>query len=154
MQIRDSFFFILLILQIILNLQYIIKFTISIIILLSSNNARVKTYDMQRIFEISNIQTMLKIYYEDTDLYPEQLDFNTPLEYNERVYIDSISRSFDVYSGEGFCPKDFKLQYFQKDNGQSYQILFCVDHDTWGIKAGYYTLTPQTTIEKLKNKSQ
>jgi type II secretory pathway pseudopilin PulG len=128
---------------------------IIVLSLLSLNGARITTYDMKRIFNIRDIQSALQLYYSDVKHYPEQLDFDKPLKFNDTIYINNpMPTVYSTYTGRGFCPKDFKMQYLQKDNGQSYQILFCIDNITWGINAGYHVVSPQIKINDLQNKTK
>jgi hypothetical protein len=128
---------------------------IIVLSMLSLNSARVTTYDMKRIVNIDGVQTALQLYYSDAKHYPEQLDFDKPLKFNETVYSNNpMPAIYNTYSGEGVCPKNFKMQYSQIDNGQSYQILFCIDSDAWGINAGRHTISPQIKINDLKDKTK
>jgi hypothetical protein len=129
----------------------VVILAITMFLYFALNNARVTTADMKRISQIAQMQTMLELYKDDVGKYPESYDFQTPLSYDGFTYIERpIPGEYLRYKGLGVCPTNFVSLYNSIDSGNSYEILFCVDFDTWCISAGQHKLTPTIGIMQLK----
>lgn len=103
------------------------------------NNARVKSRDARRVSDIKQVQTALELYYMDAKEYPNLLVSGQNLSFGELNYMIIPN---NPTPNDGDCPGDFEYQYAVKDNGQSYELTYCLGGETGGQQKGYNKASP------------
>lgn len=113
---------------------------IFIVVLLSSYLlAQAKTRDAQRLADIKQIQTALKVFYTDNGFYPETLGTGEPkgiedfLKYWPQAPVPA----------DGSCTElQNKYTYVPLVSGESFEVKFCLGKNTEIFKAGPRVLNP------------
>ncbi len=104
---------------------------------------RKKSRNAKRISDVKQMQTAVELYYNDHDKYPKELIPGESLEGEDEYetrYMYYIP--MNPLPSEGECEADFEYSYQVKDEGQSYELKYCVSEDVAGISEGHHTATP------------
>lgn len=89
------------------------------------NSAREKAIDAKRVSNIKITQTALELYYMDAGEYPETITIGEPIEYNGVTYLNTVPGH--TASNDGVCSEDFEISYKQTENGQNYELTYCLN---------------------------
>lgn len=110
-----------------------------IVLLTSYLSARVKTRDTQRLTDIKQIQTALKVFYTDNGFYPET-NFS-----GEPKGIEDFLKYWPVAPTppDGYCDQSQnQYTYSPRASGESFEVQFCLGKTTEIYKAGLHILNP------------
>lgn len=117
---------------------------------ISLNKKVAESRDAKRVSDIKNIQQFLEFFWEDQGFYPNELKFGEALQYNDSTYMSTVPNN--PKPNDGNCPNDFEYQYELKDNGQSYELTYCLGTNTKETK-GVHTVTApsHTNINSIQS---
>ena len=116
-----------------------ILLTISVIYF---GNASQKKRDTQRISDITQIQNALEMYFRYESRYPDSLTFGGTLigsTTSSTTYLRRIPQNPSPRN-EGTC-LNAEYSYASLNNGQDYQLSFCLANDTSNLLAGLKCVT-------------
>jgi hypothetical protein len=88
----------------------------------------IKKRDTQRISDIAIIQRQLEIYHLENNKYPDELVF--AFEYADRPV------PVNPRPSDKICHEDFEYSYLVKNNGEAYELSYCLGLGTDNIPAG------------------
>jgi len=111
--------------------------------------SRSKSRDAKRVFDIKQMQTALELYFNDAKQYPLNIRTGGTIEFEGTVYMKIVPKN-PTSTNDGDCPKNLEYQYTQKENGESYELIFCIGAKAGYIEAGFNVATPGGiyTLEK------
>lgn len=96
--------------------------------------------DARRISDIKIIQTALELYYNDTGKYPEEIKTGEPLIYGDIIYMRSIP--LHPALNNEICKENNEYKYTQVNNGNSYELQYCLDEGLDSLPAGINIASP------------
>ena len=105
--------------------------------LIAFGQAQALAHNQERISDIKQIQTALKIYFTDNGFYPPGNGLGGPSGMNNYLNfwptppqgIGSCSKTQNIYS------------YAEKSSGTDYELSFCLGTAVNGLSAGIHTVT-------------
>lgn len=110
-----------------------------IVLLVSYSSAHVKTRDTQRLTDIKQVQTALRVFYADNGFYPETSVSGVP------KGIENFLQYWPVapVPADGACTQ-LQNQYIYSPliSGESFEVKFCLGKTTESYKAGLHILNP------------
>ena len=110
-----------------------------IVSLTSYLSARVKTRDSQRLADIKQIQTALKVFYTDNGFYPETSSFGEPKGITDYIKYWPIAPT----PTDGSCDQSQnQYTYSPRASGESFEVQFCLGKSLGTFKAGQHILDP------------
>ena len=115
-------------------------FLIGFLSYMALENARIKSRDAKRISDIKQMQTAFELYYSDENHYPSEAEFQGEVPSKINDYIHQLPSN--PLPNDGLCFENFEYEYKVKENGKSYELIFCIGHDVAGLNEGYNVATP------------
>lgn len=118
---------------------------ISVIAVLSTltvvylETARMTARDTRRISDVKQIQLALKMYYNDTGMYPTYVTINNSIANGGTNYLLRVPSNPTPRNDNG-CD-DQEYQYTQLENGQGYNLTFCLGDRTDDLDGGSHSGT-------------
>ena len=70
------------------------------------------------------MQTALELYHLDAGEYPSELIPGEELKYEDAIYLYQIPENPQPSDGE--CEADMEYSYSVDDNGQNYELFYCL----------------------------
>ncbi|MCX6792620.1 MAG: prepilin-type N-terminal cleavage/methylation domain-containing protein [Candidatus Falkowbacteria bacterium] len=101
--------------------------------------ARMSARDARRISDVKQIQVALKMYYNDTGIYPTVITAGSSISVGGTNYILRVPAN-PVPRNDGTCV-DQEYQYTQLEGGQRYSLSFCLGDKTDDLDAGNHSAT-------------
>ncbi|MCX6792619.1 MAG: prepilin-type N-terminal cleavage/methylation domain-containing protein [Candidatus Falkowbacteria bacterium] len=103
------------------------------------DTARMSSRDARRVSDIKQLQLALKMYYNDTGIYPTTLTANSSITDKGKNYLLRVPANPTPRADNGCVDQDYK--YTQLENGQRYSLSFCLGDKTDDLDGGNHTLT-------------
>ena len=104
-------------------------------------NAEVETRDARRIADVRQIITAVELYWNDQGTYPPNVTPGGAIS----SFINEVPGN--PLPNDGVCDTNFEYEYKVLDNGQSYELSYCLGETTKSgdrfIKAGYNKAGPE-----------
>ena len=94
----------------------------------SMEKAKVNSRDAKRVSDVKQMQTALELYYNDNEKYPESIT-------DTHDYLFTIPTN--PIPEKGDCPEDFDYIYQVKEDGEGYDLYFCLEENTGSLGSGY-----------------
>ena len=114
--------------------------------MVSLGGTRGKARDARRLADIKEIQTALEMYYLDANGYPPTANVTPGGSISSTdgvIYMKKVPKNPSPQNdgaGGTKCPSSDYI-YEQKEDGNSYTILYCLGADTGGISKSTHTAT-------------
>ncbi|MFA7702484.1 MAG: FISUMP domain-containing protein, partial [Patescibacteria group bacterium] len=115
---------------------------------ISFSNARQKARDAKRVSDITQVQNTLELYFRDEGRYPASLTFGSELvgSSSNRVYMVKLPEN-PTPRNDNTCP-DNEYSYLATNNGESYELNFCVSETTGNFASGEKCATSQGILNQ------
>ncbi len=110
------------------------------------NNNRANSRDTKRLADVKQIQTALRMYYNDYKTYPTTAEWGTRLATGSNVYLEKIPVA--PQTSEGDCG-DYSKSYIYESDGETYSIKFCLNNVVGDYTVGFKSATPNG-IERVE----
>lgn len=107
------------------------------------NNNRANSRDTKRLADVKQIQTALRMYYNDYKAYPSTAEWGTRLATGSNVYLDVIPQAPAV--SEGDCGTSSRAYVYESD-GKTYSLKFCTGNKVGDFVAGFKEASPDGII--------
>jgi len=115
-------------------------FVIPVVVAVFLSDSRTQVQDAKRLTDAKLVQTALELYKLDIGIYPENLIWGEKLTFGDKVYLEQLPENAVGTSAN--CPA-YVYRYSSVEEGDSYQLEFCLEQDYQGYTAGYHILSPQ-----------
>jgi general secretion pathway protein G len=96
--------------------------------------------DSRRVSDVKQIMTAVEMYYNDAGRYPDRVVAGEPIAYNSTTFMAKVPGNAQPIDGS--CPDIKYYPFTVKDNGNSYELGYCLGSQTGSINAGPSTATP------------
>lgn len=116
---------------------------IAVISVVSLNSSRANSRDTKRVSDIRQMQTALRMYYNDYKRYPTTAEWGTKLATGSSVYLESIPQAPGVADGD--CGAS-STAYIYESDGKTYNIKFCTGSKVGDYVAGFKEATPDGIV--------
>lgn len=107
------------------------------------NNNRANSRDTKRLADVKQIQTALRMYYNDYKTYPTTAEWGTRLATGSNVYLEAIPQAPAV--SEGACGTSSQAYIYESD-GKTYSLKFCTGNKVGDFVAGLKEASPSGII--------
>ncbi len=105
--------------------------------------------DTMRISHIKQIQTALELYFNDNIKYPDNITPGEPIgSFNAIVYMPEMPKNPTPVGNN--CIGSPEYSYALKENGQSYELKFCLENESESLYSGVNIATPAGISTRTK----
>ncbi|MEO8065949.1 MAG: type II secretion system protein [Candidatus Doudnabacteria bacterium] len=103
-------------------------------------SAGARARDLQRVADVTAIQSALKLYFTENGFYPKSSGAEMPAAMANYLSYWPVSPAAD-----GSCTKDSNRYFYsQTGNADDYTLTFCLGRSAAGLTAGAHILTSKT----------
>ncbi len=106
---------------------------IASVVLLALNSARSTSRDAQRLADVRQVSSVLELYFNDNNAYPENLSGLTP------KYIEQLPTAPEP--ADGTCTTAENTYTYSLLNTDQYDLAFCLGRNTGGYSSGPHIMT-------------
>lgn len=108
--------------------------------------------DSKRLSDIKQIQTAADLYYADTKHYPEIITPGGQIKTKEgNVYLSSVPTN--PKKENTTCPANYEYKYTIKENGESYELEYCLEGAVSNVSPGYNIATPSVITKNYDERN-
>lgn len=118
---------------------------LSTLIIVSLDNAKMTGRDTRRLTDIKQIQLALKLYYNDTGMYPTTITAGASIANHGSNYLLRVP-SNPLPRTDNDCPNE-DYTYTQLEGGQRYSLTFCLGDKTDDLSGGIKTATANGILD-------
>lgn len=115
------------------------------LIMVSLDNTKMTARNTRRLADIKQIQLALKMYYNDTGMFPTSITPGSSIARGGSNYMLRVPQNPKPWADNG-CP-DQDYQYKQLENGQRYSLSFCVGDTTDDLSKGTHMATANGILD-------
>jgi len=119
---------------------------LAVVSIISLNNSRASSRDAKRMADVRQMQTALRMFYNDYKRYPTTAEWGTKLATGTNVYLEKIPPAPAVADGE--CGAS-STSYIYESDGKTYTLKFCTGSKVGDFVAGFKKATPDG-IKKIE----
>ncbi|MFA5644462.1 MAG: prepilin-type N-terminal cleavage/methylation domain-containing protein [Patescibacteria group bacterium] len=115
---------------------------ISTLVTISVKDSRAKSRDLKRVADVKQIQTALRLYFNDNGAYPASTSVTSSIRSGNKVYMEKFPQA--PIPPDGDCDEGDN-QYVYSEGGEgnaSYTLSFCVGAQVAGANPGNKCATP------------